>query len=93
MGFIRKIKKKIGRAIQKVLPGTGRHARQRAEKAANEAMQSASAETVALQEEIKKEKRAANRLKIRALRSKRGAMYFQEGNMSDNQPQGRATIG
>lgn len=58
---------------------TGRHAARRARAAADEEMARARAERAELDEQKKREKMRANRIKVRALRSRRGAQYFAEG--------------
>jgi hypothetical protein len=86
MGFFKKIGKKIG----KLFPGTGRHAAKRAEKAANEYAEEARQRTAMLEEREKKERRRAQKLSIRGLRSKRAASHFQS---NENTSYGSPTIG
>lgn len=65
---------------------TGRHAARRAKREAREEIRITQEERAALQEERLKEKKKANQLKIRSLRSRRSSAYFQQGEE-------RATIG
>lgn len=64
--------KKIG----KIFPGTGRHAAKRAAKQANAYAAEANAKTAALEEKTKKEKKRAQKLALRGIRSKRAASHF-----------------
>lgn len=66
------ILKKIG----KIFPGTGRHAARRAERAANAYAEDAAKKTKDLEEKTKKEKRRAQKLALRGIRSKRAASHF-----------------
>lgn len=65
--------KKIGKAI---FPGTGRHAANRAAKAADAYTVQAEAERKSLEEKTKKEKAKAQKLAIRGIRSRRAASRF-----------------
>lgn len=64
---------------------SGKSEAKRAEKAIEIEKQAAVQERMAIADERKKELMKANKIKIRALRSKRGSAYFEEG--------GRETIG
>lgn len=64
---------------------TGRSEAKRAEAAMAGERQAAIQERASIADERRKELMKANKIKIRALRSKRGAAYFEEG--------GRETIG
>lgn len=68
--------KKIGKKIGKLFPGTGRHAARRAEAAAKEYTATAKAQTAALEEKTKRERRRAQKLALRGIRSKRAASHF-----------------
>jgi hypothetical protein len=77
--------KKIGKAI---FPGTGRHAAQRAEKAANEYRAEAEKQRLDNERKTKRERRRAQKLSIRGLRSRRSASFFQSTSA-----EGSPTIG
>lgn len=88
MGLLRKIGKKIG----KLFPGTGRHAARRAADAANAYALEAQAKTVELEEKAKKERRKAQKLALRGMRSKRAASHFANQN-AEYTSYGSPTIG
>jgi hypothetical protein len=79
--------KKIGNAIGKLFPGTGRHAAQRAARDANMYAMQAQAQRAALEAKTKKEKARAQKLAIRGLRSRRAASRYSA------ESQGSPTIG
>jgi hypothetical protein len=68
--------KKLGKKIGRLLPGTGRHAAKRAEKAAKEYAATAQAQTRQIEERTEKERKRAQKLAIRGIRSKRAASHF-----------------
>lgn len=72
--------KKIGKKIGRLFPGTGRHAARRAERAAKEYTAKAETDTAALAEKTKREKRRAQKLALRGIRSKRAASHFASPN-------------
>jgi hypothetical protein len=82
---LKKLIKKIGKAV---LPGTGRHAAQRAENAANEYAAEATKTRQDNERRTLRERKRAQKLAIRGLRSKRSASYF-----SASQSEGSPTIG
>lgn len=79
MGFF----KKLGKAI---FPGTGRHAAKRAEKAATEYAAEAQKQRLANENREKRERRRAQKLAIRGLRSRRSASFFQSASPSEGSP-------
>ena len=76
MASLKKVLKNIGKAV---LPGTGRHAAKRAEKEASNYAREAETKRLALEEKTKKERRRAQKLAIRGLRSRRAASHFSRG--------------
>jgi len=68
--------KKIGKAVGKLFPGTGRHAARRAQTASKEYAAQAQAQTTALEQKSKKERLRAQKLALRGIRSKRAASRF-----------------
>lgn len=89
MGLIRKIGKKIG----KLFPGTGRHAANRAANQANAYAAEAEAERKRLEEKTKKERRKAQKLALRGIRSKRAASHFNKADNQGYTSYGSPTIG
>ena len=87
MGFFKSVGKKIG----KLFPGTGKSAAKRAEKAANAYAEEARQRTAQLEEREKKERRRAQKLAIRGLRTKRAASHFNQSG--ENNSYGSPTIG
>lgn len=77
--------KKLGKAI---FPGTGRHAAKRAEKAANQYAAEAQRDRELNERKTARERRRAQKLSVRGLRSKRTASFFQPSST-----EGSATIG
>lgn len=101
MGFLKKIAKKafkyspIGlavKAVEKILPSSGKSAAKRAIGEANALAAEATSARVSLEEKTKKERAKAQKLAIKGLRSKRAANYFKnEGGESTTY--GSTTIG
>lgn len=83
MGFL----KKLGKAI---FPGTGRHAAKRAQKAANEYAAEAEKQRMDNQRRTDRERKRAQKLAIRGLRSRRSASFF---NNQSSPAEGSQTIG
>lgn len=69
----------------KAIGGSGKGQAKRAQRDLEVERQASAQERLAIADERKKELMKANKIKIRALRSKRGSAYFEEG--------GRETIG
>ncbi len=90
MGLKRTLKK-IGKAIERPFR-TGRHEAKRAVNAANTYAAEAEAKTAALEEKTKKERRRAQKLSLRGMRSKRAASHFST-NDGSFQSYGSPTIG
>lgn len=74
---LKKLIKLPGKLVSAVLPGTGRSAARRAEQQANEFSAQAQSQIAQLEEERKKSRAKAQKLQIRALRSRRSASYYQ----------------
>lgn len=92
MGAIKKIIKKVGKAIDKVLPGTGRSAAKRAANEANAYAEEARADRARLEEKTKKERLRAQKLAIKGLRSRRSVARFNSTS-GESPSYGSTTIG
>jgi hypothetical protein len=79
---LKKVIKKIGKAI---FPGTGRHAANRAEKAANEYAAESTKTRLDNERKTLRERKRAQKLAVRGFRSKRSASYFN-ASQSDGSP-------
>lgn len=84
--------KKIGKGIGKLFPGTGRHAATRAANEADVFAAQAAQQRSEIEERTKREKKKAQKLAIRGLRSRRAASHFASPD-NTYQSYGSPTIG
>jgi hypothetical protein len=83
------LKKALRKLGKTVFPGTGRHAAKRAEKQANQYAAEAEKQRLDNQRKTERDRKRAQKLAIRGLRSRRSASYFQ----SSAPAEGSQTIG
>lgn len=67
------------RLLPKIKISTGRHAAKRARKEAENLAQESKAERESMQAKTEMEKRKAQKIRIRGLRSRRSSSFFAEG--------------